>query len=110
MKPFYSHLLIHYEKIVTTIERLPLEKKEKHHAKSLIDRTLHYEAIDLLLEHVPPAHHDRMLERIERMPDDRVIIDLATKLTGKDIAKILRDHLTTIQLHLLEDLCCGERG
>lgn len=109
MKFFYSHLLHHYQELLDTIENLAISKSEKTEAKSLIDKTIHCAVVDLLLEHLHRNHHRRILIRINEAPDDPSIIELVNHLIGKDIEIIMLEHLTRLQLDILEDLLPPER-
>ena len=110
MKFFYSHLLHHYPELLDTIENLTLSKSEKTEAKFLIDKTIHCAVVDLLLEHLHHDHHQRILIRINEPPDDPSIIQLVNHLAGKDIEIIILEHLTRLQLNILEDLLSEKEG
>lgn len=110
MKFFYSHLLHHYPELLDTIDHLAISKSEKTEARSLIDKTIHCAAIDLLLEHLHRDHHQRILIRINQAPDDPFIIQLANHLAGKDLEITMLEYLTRLQLDILEDLLTRKEG
>ena len=110
MKFFYSHLLHHYQKLLDVIDNLTISQPEKAEAKSLINKTIHCAVVDLLLEHLHCDHHKRILIRINENPEDPSIIQLANHLAEKDVEIIMMEHLTRLQLDILEDLLSQERG
>lgn len=110
MKFFYSHLLHHYAELLDAISHLSISQAEKNEARSLIDKTIHCAAVDLLLEHLHRDHHERILVRINQQPDDPSIMRLANQLSGKKLEVILVDNLTRLQLDILEDLLSQKEG
>lgn len=109
MKFFYSHLLHHYQKLLDAIDNLAVSQSEKTEAKFLIDKTIHCAVVDLLLEHLHCNYHQRILIRINENPEDPSIIQLVNHLAGKDVEIVILEHLTRLQLDILEDLLSPER-
>lgn len=109
MTHFYSHLLSDLEKIDEAIGRLPISQKEKGEARMLVQETIHHTVIDIILEHLPEIHHERILFEIYRAPHNRAILDVVKNLSGKDVEVALGTRLQELQIELLADLTT-ERG
>ncbi len=104
MKVFYSHLLVNYGELVTTVESLEVSRPEKLKAIELINQTIYHEVVDVILENIDERHHERILTRIMAAPEDPGILDLVNQLTADDIEVILKKKITAIHMDLMEDL------
>lgn len=104
MNFFYSHLLHHYQELLDILNKLDIPKHQKLAARKIIDKTIHCAVIDILLDHVEEAYHERILAHINQMPDDIRIIELTSNLSGKNIEMVLAHKLTQLQMDILEDL------
>lgn len=104
-KFFYSFLLGSYQQeVLDLIDRLPVGRQEKKEALGLVNRTIHLVVVETILEVTDECYHERVVTRIQQLPDDRSILDLVGSLTGLDIEQLLRQRLAALQLDLLEDL------
>lgn len=108
MKLFYSHLLTNYHQLLDLINQLPVSRQEKTEALDLVNKTIHYLVVDVILENTDERYHQRIIGRIQALPDDRGILDLVNSLTEMDIEHVLRQRLTGLEMELLEDLMGGD--
>ncbi len=76
MKLFYDHLISLddlYEELLQ-IETLAHEERMRLHR--IIDRTMHHQVINEVLNHLPKSSHESFILELKHRPDDQALLDL----------------------------------
>lgn len=105
-KVFYDHLIL-IEEVGSEIDLLPLDKRETHQAKKLIDDMMHHRVLGFILDCLPRQHHEEFLDRFSETPFDLTLLDYLEMKIKRDIKselvllgnKLKRELLAEIKKH-----------
>ena len=98
-KIFYDHLII-IEEIWEEVEKLPLQKHEKQHAKKLADEYVHHRVLTLILDLLPRDHHEVFLNKFHVAPHDVSHLKYLEEKIGKQI----HQEISTLGKQLKQEL------
>ncbi|GEM_PF-1298084 len=102
-KPFYYRWLAG-ERIYRHIRKAGLKEEEEREILTLIEETVHTQALSAVLEKLPAQKHEEFLEKFREKPDDLKLIDY---LQGQveDIETHLKKVFKNLEEEIIKDVC-----
>lgn len=102
MKFFYSDL-IKIDTVITELDGLGLSEEQKMHLAVLLDSTLHYTVLDVILSKLTKEDQVVFIIQLKENAEDRIVLDfLSDKINN------LEEEITTVveelKVSLLEDI------
>ena len=101
-KIFFDHL-IKYEEVEIALSVHKMEPKTKKEVSEMIEETIHYRVMDVILTNLPKEHHTDFLKRFYQAPHDESLLDFLKEKVS-NIEELLTEEINKIKKELLEDL------
>lgn len=102
MKYFYSHL-INLEPILTKLEEIELNEKQKHHLASLVDSLVHHHVLDQVLSALEGKDQVIFLQMFHQDSKNPRIMDFLT-LKIENIAGLIIGTVEKLHLEFITDI------
>ncbi len=101
-KVFYDHLIAleELEGELSLVSFSPQEKERVHH---LIEETVHYHVLTVILDHLPERHHEEFLRQFHEAPYHEGLWDFL-KEKAEDIEKLLGEEIKKIEKEILTEV------
>ncbi|PIU03937.1 hypothetical protein COT44_00210 [Candidatus Shapirobacteria bacterium CG08_land_8_20_14_0_20_39_18] len=99
---FYDHL-IEFEEIEVALSVHNLDPKTKKEVSQMIEETIHYRMMNVILTNLPKEHHQDFLERFYQAPHDEGLFDYLKEKVG-NIEDLLSQEIEKVKKELLADL------
>lgn len=101
-KILYDHLII-LEEIETLISEYRFEGKEKQEISQMIEETIHYRVLNVILINLPKEHHQTFLERFHQAPYDEDLLNFLKEKVA-NIEDLISDEIKILEKELKKDL------
>jgi hypothetical protein len=101
-KVFYDNLVI-LSDLEVKISSLGLEPEEKEALSQLVEETVHFRVLTVILNALPQEHHQEFLDSFHQAPHEENLLEyLKEKI--EDIEEVIKKELKDLEQSLLEDL------
>lgn len=102
-KLFFDHLIV-LTRVDSHVKSIAESMEEREELWQLVDELVHHRVMDLILGHLPEAHHEEFMEKFTEFPyEERLFIYLNEK-TGKDLEKVITEEMKILEDEILSDL------
>ncbi len=78
-----------------------IDPKDQQEFLGIIDETLHYHVLDVILTHLPKEHHETFLNRFHKTPHDPELLSYIQNLTVVDIEKAITERVQEVKKNTL---------
>ena len=102
-KLFFDHL-IEFQEIEIFIKENSTTSEEKEELWHLVDGIIRHKILDLILTNIHEKDHEKFLTKFHESPHDERLLTHLSDLSGKDIAKIIKQESKKIEKEILADL------
>lgn len=103
-KLFYDHLIA-YEETISILNIHDLDPDEKQELIQLIDEIFHHHLLNLILNYLPPHHHQEFLTLLSKDPSSPdLLIYLKSRITLVDIEIEIQKHGQKIKSDILKEV------
>lgn len=103
-KIFYDHLIA-YEETIALLETHNLDPEEKGELIRLIDSIYHHHLLNLILNYLPPSHHQEFMARLYQDPaSPELLIFLKDSITVVDIELEIQKHGQKIKNDIVKEI------
>ncbi len=102
-KVFYDHL-IKIEEIVLELDNYELSYEEKDEFINLIDGTLHHHTLQVILDLLPPQHHQNFLDQFYQSPHDQKLITYLKEKINDEVEKKIQEKAIEIKKEILLEI------
>ena len=102
-KLFYDKLITldKVEIIIKNSAQTPEEREELWH---LVDQTIHPRVLTLILDKLPPAHHEEFLGKFHASPHDEALITYLNERIEGDIEELITKEMTILEEEIIKEL------
>lgn len=101
-KLLYDHLIV-FEEIEIALSTHKLAPKEKAEISQMIEESIHYRAVSVILKNLPKEHHEDFLKRFYEAPHDENLFNFLKERVA-NIEELLKTEIDNLKKELLEDL------
>ncbi len=107
-KTFLDHLII-LEEITSELDVYDLPADEREEILGLINHTAHQHILNVILNHLPPEHHESFLIQFQKAPHDPELLAFLKKEIKADIESEIKIQAKKIKSEILAEIKKSKR-
>ncbi|MEK7155090.1 MAG: hypothetical protein AAB697_03105 [Patescibacteria group bacterium] len=102
-KTFLDHLIV-LEEITSELDVYDLPSDERAEILGLISHTTHQHILNVILNHLPKAHHENFLTKFQAAPHDPQLLAFLKKEIKADIESEIKIQAKKIKAEILSEI------